>query len=126
MAKCDEGYRCDVCGRDVDGIRESGLYLRYVVGLLDPEVLHTASERHLACDPVMAQFIVHDDFPPVSIDGDFDKRQLDPQYVRQREQLLTRGWQRLLELADQEGGSLLEYPLPEVRDRLRRAADAGK
>ena len=26
MAKCDEGYRCEVCGRDVEAITESDLY----------------------------------------------------------------------------------------------------
>ena len=37
MAKCDEGYLCDVCGQDVAELKDSDLYLRYVVGLLDPE-----------------------------------------------------------------------------------------
>ena len=32
MAKCDEGYRCEVCGVDVEAITESDLYLRYVLG----------------------------------------------------------------------------------------------
>ena len=75
---------------------------------------------------VMAQFVVHADFPAVVIDGDFDKRTLDPVFVENRERLLTRGWQRLRELADQDGVSLLEYPLPEVRDRMRRAAEGGE
>ena len=33
MAKCEEGYLCDVCGGDVEAITDSDLYLRYVVGL---------------------------------------------------------------------------------------------
>ena len=37
MAKCDQGYICDVCGDEVEEIIESDLYLRYVVGMLDPE-----------------------------------------------------------------------------------------
>ena len=41
MAKCEEGYLCDVCGGDVEEIVESDLYLRYVIGLVDPETLHT-------------------------------------------------------------------------------------
>ena len=32
MAKCDEGYRCEVCGRDVEAVTDSDLYLRFVLG----------------------------------------------------------------------------------------------
>ena len=32
MARCDEGYRCEVCGRDVEAVTDSDLYLRYVLG----------------------------------------------------------------------------------------------
>ncbi|HMP08019.1 MAG TPA: hypothetical protein PJ982_16845, partial [Lacipirellulaceae bacterium] len=74
MAKCDEGYLCDVCGEDVATLAESDLYLRYVVGMLDPEVLHTTPERHIRCNPALAQYIVADDFEPVMVDGPFDKR----------------------------------------------------
>lgn len=117
MARCDEGYRCDVCGLDVESITDSDLYLRYVVGMLDPELLHTQSERHLRCNPMLAQFIVDERFPPVVAGGDFAKRNLDPDFVRQRETLITRGWQRLLEIA--EGNlSILEYPLAEVREQI--------
>ena len=123
MAKCEEGYRCDVCGRDVEQLTDSGLYLRYVVGMLDPESLHTTPERHLRCEPVLAQFIRHPDFEPVVVEGDFDKRHLDADFVRRREELLTRGWQRLRELSEQEGLSMLDYPLPEVREKLRREAN---
>ena len=63
MAKCEEGYLCDVCGGDVEEITDSDLYLRYVIGMLDPETLHTTRERHIRCNPVLAQFIVDDDFP---------------------------------------------------------------
>ena len=122
MAKCEEGYLCDVCGGDVENIWESDLYLRYVIGLLDPEILHTSRERHILCNPVLAQFIVHSDFVPVRVEGDFDKRRLDPQFVQQREKLVTRGWQRLRELAHLDI-SILEYPLPEVRDELLRKAN---
>jgi hypothetical protein len=122
VAKCEEGYLCDVCGSDVEHIWESDLYLRYVIGLLDPETLHTTRERHIRCNPTRAQFIVDPDFPPVAVDGDFDKRQLDPVFVREQERLLTRGWKRLKELAHIEGLSLLDYPLPEVRERMRSGA----
>ena len=46
MAKCDEGYLCEVCQQPVEEIAESDLYLRYVIGMLDPETLHTQAERH--------------------------------------------------------------------------------
>ncbi len=114
MAKCEEGYLCDVCGGDVEEITDSDLYLRYVIGLVDPETLHTQRERHIRCNPVRAQFIVTLDFPPVVVEGDFDKRKLDPGFVHDQESLVTRGWQRLKELAGKEI-SILEYPLPEVR-----------
>jgi hypothetical protein len=117
MAKCDEGYRCEVCGQDVEDISDSDLYLRYVIGLIDPEVLHTTRERHLRCNPTLAQFIVDDDFELVLVDGEFDKRTLDKEYVLQREQLVTRGWLRLKEVHGVEM-SVLDYPLPEVRAKM--------
>ena len=113
MAKCDEGYLCDVCGHDVAELRDSDLYLRYIVGMLDPEVLHTTAERHIRCNPTLAQYIVADDFEPVVVDGPFGKTQLDPEYVRERERLITRGWRRLTEVAT-SGIPIIEYPLPEV------------
>ncbi len=121
MAKCDEGYLCDVCGQDVAEITESDLYLRYVIGLLDPEVLHTTRERHIRCNPTLAQFIVDDDFPAVTAEGAFDKRQLDAAYVRQQETLVTRGFRRLKELAGLDL-PILDYPLPEVRAEIEKQA----
>lgn len=119
MAKCEEGYLCSVCGGDVEHIWESDLYLRYVIGEVDPETLHTTRERHICCNPTLAQFIVDSDFAPVFAEGPFDKRQLDEAYVRERERLLTRGWRRLKELEHQEGVSLLDYPLYEFRARIK-------
>ncbi|MCC7086736.1 MAG: hypothetical protein IT427_17180 [Pirellulales bacterium] len=119
MAKCEQGYLCDVCGGDVETIAESDLYLRYVIGEVDPETLHTTRERHLRCDPVLAQFIVDDDFEPVMVEGAFDKRQLDASYVRERETLITRGWRRLKEIAGLEL-PIIDSPLPEVRAALER------
>jgi hypothetical protein len=121
MAKCEEGYLCDVCGGDVDGLAESDLYLRYVIGLLDPETLHTTRERHIRCNPSLAQFIVADDFEPLTVEGSFDKRLLDPLFVRQRETLVTRGWRRLHELAGLDL-PILDYPLPEVRAENEKRA----
>ncbi len=118
MAKCDEGYLCDVCGHDVAELTDSDLYLRYVVGLLDPEVLHTTAERHIRCNPALAQYIVADDFPPVVVEGAFDKRTLDPEFVHERESLLTRGWRRLMELRTLDL-PIIAYPLPEVLDAIK-------
>jgi hypothetical protein len=114
MAKCEEGYLCDVCGGDVEELTDSDLYLRYVIGMVDPETLHTTRERHIRCNPVLAQFIVDDRFEPMVVEGTFDKRQLDPAYVRQREVLVTRGWRRLREIAGSDL-PIVEYPLPEVK-----------
>ena len=119
MAKCDQGYLCDVCGEDVAELTDSDLYLRYIVGMLDPEVLHTTPERHIRCNPSLAQYIVADEFDPVVVEGPFDKRTLDPEYVRQRESLLTRGGRRLNEVA-RSGLPIIDYPLPEVVDEIKR------
>lgn len=119
MAKCDEGYLCEVCGEDVAELTDSDLYLRYIVGLLDPEVLHTTPERHIRCNPTLAQYIVADDFEPVVVDGPFDKRHLDAQFVREQQRLITRGWRRLQEVAGKEL-KIIDYPLPEVIERIRR------
>ena len=123
MAKCDEGYLCEICGQEVECLDESELYLRFVVGLLDPETLHTTKEKHIRCNPTLAQFIVHRDFAPVVVDGDFSKTHLDADYVTQQESLLTRGWLRLRELIGSDQ-PLLEYPLPEVQERLRSEANS--
>ncbi len=121
--KCEEGYLCDICGGDVEEMTDSDLYLRYVIGMVDPETLHTTRERHLRCNPALAQFIVADDFAPITVDGPFDKRHLDPAFVRERETLVTRGWRRLHEVAGQDL-SILDYPLPEVRATFsQRASD---
>jgi hypothetical protein len=122
MAHCEEGYLCSVCGLDVEHIWESDLYLRYVIGQVDPETLHTTRERHIRCNPTLGQFIVDDDFPPLEVSGDFDKRLLDPSFVKEQQRLLTRGWKRLRELEHLEGVSLLDYPLPEVREKMGRSS----
>jgi len=118
MAKCDEGYLCEVCGQDVAELTDSDLYLRYIVGMLDPEVLHTTSERHIRCNPSLAQYIVADDFKVLIVEGPFDKRLLDAAYVSERERLITRGWKRLKEVAGL-GIPIIEYPLPEVLAKIK-------
>jgi hypothetical protein len=120
MAKCDQGYRCEVCGEDVVSIVDSDLYLRFVIGELDPEVLHTSPERHLRCNPVLAQFIEHPQFTPVIVEGDFARHWLDPEFARRRTELVSRGYARLLEIAATVGDrDVTEYPLPEAIERYR-------
>ncbi len=114
MAKCDEGYLCEVCGEDVAQVTDSDLYLRYVIGLLDPELLHATPERHIRCNPVLAQFIVDDGFEPVIVEDEFSKANLDSEYVTQQEALVTRGWKRLGEIRSMGEVSVLDLPLPEV------------
>jgi hypothetical protein len=120
MAKCEEGYLCEACGEDVAEITQSDLYLRYEIGLLDPEVLHTTRERHIRCNPTLAQFILDEDFSPVFVEGPSDKRLLDPAFVRQQETLVTRGYRRLKEIASLDL-PILDYPLPEVRAAMERS-----
>ncbi len=122
MAKCDEGYFCGVCGKDVANITQSDLYLRYVIGLVDPEILHTMPERHITCNPSLAQFIVAEEFEPIQADGEWSKSNLDPDYVQKREELVTRGWHRLQELRGMDGVSILDFPLPEAVEVLKSRA----
>ncbi len=118
MALCDEGYLCDVCGRDVEAIVESDLYLRYILGEVSPLDLPKQRERHIRCNPAMAQYIVDPAFVPVVCDGMFAKANLDAAYVRGQEELVTRAWRRLQEIP-MLGLTIPEYPLPEVLDKWR-------
>jgi len=119
MARCEQGYLCDVCGLDVDGITDSDLYLRYVLGEVPPEQLTTTRERHIRCNPATAQFIVDPGFEPVRCDGLFAKEALDPDYVREQEARVTKAWQRLQALPGL-GLTIGEYPLAEVRAGWKR------
>lgn len=120
MAKCDEGYPCEVCGGDVTSIVDSDLYLRYVIGEVDPEVLHTSPERHIRCNPVLAQFIEADGFDRVVIVGEFSRAELDEDYVRTRTELVTRGFLRLDEILRTAGDrDVTTYPLPEAIEKYR-------
>jgi Cyclic-phosphate processing Receiver domain len=119
MARCEQGYLCEVCGEEVEEIAESDLYLRYVLGEVDPEQLHRLPERHIRCNPALGQFIVADDFPPLNVEGAFAKSDLDPQFVAQEEKRVTRGYRRLRQL-ERLSLPILEYPLPEVRQRWLR------
>ncbi|HWL08118.1 MAG TPA: hypothetical protein VNQ76_06935 [Planctomicrobium sp.] len=120
MAKCDQGYICEVCGEEVPNIGQSDLYLRFVIGEIEGRQLLSAPERHLRCNPTLAQFIVNEKFSPVIVEGAFAKEFLDPADVQRREELVTRGWLRLQELRGLRI-PINEYPLPEFqRDRASR------
>ncbi len=108
--KCDEGYRCEVCDRDVESITESDLYLRFVLGEVPLEQLHLQPERHIRCNPALAQYIVASGFEPVRCPGPFDKDGLDPDFVRDEERRVTRGWRRLQAIPTL-GLAVPEYPL---------------
>lgn len=116
MAKCELGYLCEVCGNEVEDITVSDLYLRFVLGEVEARYLMTAKERHLRCNPVMAQFIVDPEFDPVVVEGPFDKRNLDPEEVAQREARTTRAWRRLQEVRAL-GIPISEYPLDRMDAR---------
>ena len=120
MAVCEEGYLCDVCGKDVEAITESDLYLRYVLGEVSPLALPTQRERHIRCNPAMAQYIVDPEFPPVACEGMFAKVLLDPEFVKSEEERVTRGWRRLQEIP-RLGVPLTEYPLPEILEKWKNA-----
>jgi hypothetical protein len=121
MARCEQGYLCDVCGLDVEQITDSDLYLRYVMGEVSPLALPGMSERHIRCNPATAQYIVDAGFPPVHCEGFFNKTMLDAAYVRDQESKVTRAWQRLQEIPSL-GIPITEYPLPEVLAAWRRQA----
>jgi hypothetical protein len=114
MAKCEQGYLCDVCGKDVAEITESDLYLRYVLGEVAPEQLHLLPERHIRCNPSLAQYIMDAAFEPAICDGPFAKTNLDAEYVAEQDARVTRAWRRLQELP-RLGIPIIEYPLPETR-----------
>jgi hypothetical protein len=118
MAVCEQGYLCEVCGKDVEDVTMSDLYLRYVLGEVDPETLHTTPERHIRCNPTLAQFIVAEGFAPVIVEGPFAKGELDPEFVAQEEARVTRGYLRLREILEDEL-PITEYPLPGVMERWK-------
>ena len=115
MAKCDEGYRCEACGRDVEIVTESDLYLRFVLGEVPLELLHRLSERHLRCNPALAQYIVGPGFESVACDGPFAKSEMDPEFVAAEERRVSRGYRRLLAIPTL-GLSVPEYPLSVTPD----------
>jgi hypothetical protein len=119
MARCEQGYLCEICGQEVAEITDSDLYLRYVLGEVPPEILHRLRERHILCNPSLGQYIVDAAFAPVTCDGPFSKHNLDAAFVADEEARVTRGWRRLQELPVL-GLTIVEYPLPEVRERWQQ------
>lgn len=115
MARCDEGYRCEVCGLDVEAVIDSDLYLRYVLGEVPLTMLHRLPERHIRCNPTLAQYITDAEFPPVVLDGPFAKSGFDAEFVREEEYRITRGWRRLHAIP-RLGLTLPEYPLSVTPD----------
>lgn len=118
MARCDEGYLCDVCGDEVESIVDSDLYLRYILGEVSPLALPALRERHIRCNPAMAQYIVDDAFAPVACTGVFCKDGLDMAFVAEQQAQVTRAWRRLREIPTL-GIPITEYPLPEVLEAWR-------
>ena len=119
MAACDQGYLCDVCGGDVEAIIDSDLYLRYIMGDVNPLALPKQRERHIRCNPALAQYIVDPAFEPMTCDGMFAKANLDADFVRDQKTLVTRAWRRLQEIPTL-GLTIPEYPLPEVLERWHK------
>ena len=114
MAGCERGYLCVVCGEDVEEITDSVLYLRFVLGEVDWNDLDRAPERHIRCDPVLAQFIVCDLFEPLKVDGVFSKAILDPEFVRMEEERVTSGFLRLRDVAS-ANVPIADYPIAQGR-----------
>ncbi|XZE45291.1 hypothetical protein SH467x_000527 [Pirellulaceae bacterium SH467] len=122
MARCDQGYLCKVCGEEVEHITDSDLYLRYVLGEVDPELLHLEPDCHLRCIPALAQFIADARFDPVRCDhAFFAKENLDSAYVVSRTQAVTLAYQRLWEIRSERRKPLtvVEYPLPGAVERWK-------
>jgi hypothetical protein len=121
MARCDQGYLCRVCNAEVEDIVDSELYLRFVIGEIDPETLHTSPECHLRCNALLAQFISDSRFEPrISVEGDFSMHSLDSEFVRARSELVNRGYARLWEIMqDEVGMAVIDYPLEEVQSKWR-------
>jgi len=117
MARCDEGYRCRVCGGDVEQMTDSDLYLAFILSEIPLERLHILPECHVRCNPARAQYITDSDFPSVECSSFFNKRALDVEFVQAEEQRITRAWRRLQAIPTL-GLALPEYPLAITPDDL--------
>jgi hypothetical protein len=108
--RCDEGYICEVCGSAVEAITESDLYLRYVLGEVPLAKLHRERERHVRCNPAVAQYIADPIFSEIIYEGPFAKNGLDLEYIAQETARVTAGWRRLQALPTL-GLPVSDYPL---------------
>lgn len=118
MARCDQGYLCRVCGEEVEAITDSELYLRYVIGEIDPEVLHLVTECHLRCNPALSQFISDPRWPSTEPSTSmFSAAQLDPAFVAERTVLVTEGYCRLWDIRSHRDRfrDIRDYPLRPTR-----------
>jgi hypothetical protein len=123
MAGCERGYLCTVCGEDVEEITDSVRYLRDVLGEVAWDDLDRSPEAHIRCDPILAQFIVAEDFEPVSANGAFAKGALDPDFVRAEESRVTSGFLRLRAVAG-TNLAIAQYPLLRAGAEANRGAGA--
>jgi hypothetical protein len=98
-----------------------------VLGEVDPETLHLSPERHIRCNPTLAQFIVAEGFEQVRVAGVFSKQELDALFVAEEERRVNLGYLRLLEIP-RRAISITEYPLPEALQRWSGSSpdDAGE
>ena len=113
--RCDEGYRCEVCGDDVEAITDSDLYLRYILGEVPLESLHLLPERHIRCNPSLAQYIVDPAFSSIECPGPFAKSNFDFPFVASEEVRVTRAWRRLQQIPTSRL-AIAEYPLSVTPD----------
>jgi hypothetical protein len=114
MAGCDSGYFCIECEVYVQSVLDSELYLRYIMGEIPSDALVALPDRHIRCNPEIAQYIVNEKFPPLVEEREgLDKRTLDAAEVASREDLVTRAWVRLQEIPT-AGVDVPDYPLPGV------------
>jgi hypothetical protein len=72
--------------------------------------LHQTPERHIRCNPALAQYIVDARFEPAICGGVFSKGEFDGEFVAEEEARVTRAWRRLQDLPSL-GLALDEYPL---------------
>ncbi len=110
MARCDEGYCCQVCGSDVEAVTDSDLYLRYILGEVPLEALHLQPECHVRCNPALAQYIDGESWAMLACTGAFAKSNFDAAFVAEETSRVSRAWRRLQSLPTL-GLSLPEYPL---------------
>jgi hypothetical protein len=115
MAKCDQGYLCEKCQEPVTGIINSSLYLSYIIGEVEARQLLSSPDRHLLCNPELSQYItdafIQQKYQESGLNaGIFAKEMLDPEFVQQRTDLVSRGYVRLKQVVALNL-PVSEYPL---------------